>query len=129
MVLEILILMALYLAYVVTFNFVYARNPDSEDVTICVSKPTECPSGSYSPSGDFSKCVKCSKCDENMRIVSECSQTSNTVCEPYLDIYADAYDALFMISIGILFLIFITATGYVIIQTSNKPHQNKELFM
>lgn len=89
--------------------------------TVCESKPTKCPSGSYSPSGDFSKCVKCSVCEgENLKVGKECTQTTNTVCAPIVDLTSTTTDALALLALGFLFLIFVVSIGFAIIYTSPK---------
>jgi len=100
-------------------------DPDTQNVTqpcsdnkdrVCVDKPTSCPTGTFSSSGDFSKCVKCTECDEGKYVATECSQTENTVCENVVDIYADALDAIILLLIGTCSILIVVGIGYVLLR-------------
>ena len=86
---------------------------DNKD-RVCVDKPTSCPEGTFSPSGDFSKCVKCTDCDEGKYVAVECSQTENTVCENIVDIYADDIDAITLLLISICVAAIAAVIGYIL---------------
>jgi len=99
-------------------------DPSIHDVTqpcsdnkdrVCVDKPTSCPEGTFSSDGDFSKCVKCTKCDEGQYAATECSQTKNTVCENVVNIYGDAMDAIILLLIGVCSVLIIVGIGYILL--------------